>query len=340
LSTLKLSALRGKRVVFRDRGLVEIEDFNVAEPGPKQILIESVYTLISPGTETAFLMALPNTPGKFPMYPGYSNAGVVYAKGSEVSAFNIGDRVVSRQPHASHVIAEEREAEKIPGNVSLEEASFSTLATIAMQGVRKAGIELGESVLVLGQGLVGNMALQLSRLSGGIPAIGVDMYDYRLDVAKKCGADEVINPTKVDLKDAVMKITDGKGADIVIEATGNPNIIPLALDLARPRGRVTLLGSPRGTSTVNFYSLVHVKGLIVIGAHNSVRPIYESSCRFWTYKDEIRLVLNLIGKKLLKVQDLITERLRFENTAEAYNKLINAKENTLGIILKWRENKD
>jgi NADPH:quinone reductase-like Zn-dependent oxidoreductase len=142
--------LRGKRVVFRDRGLVEIEDFNVAEPGPKQLLIESVCTLISPGTETAFLMALPNTPGRFPTYPGYSNAGVVYAKGDEVSAFNVGDRVVSRKPHASHVIAEEREAEKMPENISFEEASFSTLATIAMQGVRKAGIELGESVLVLG----------------------------------------------------------------------------------------------------------------------------------------------------------------------------------------------
>jgi 2-desacetyl-2-hydroxyethyl bacteriochlorophyllide A dehydrogenase len=340
LSTSKLSALRGKRVVFRDRGLVEIEDFNVVEPGSKQLLIESVCTLISPGTETAFLMALPNTPGKFPMYPGYSNAGVVYAKGGEVSAFNVGDRVVSRKPHASHVIAEEGEAEKIPENVSLEEASFSTLATIAMQGVRKAGIELGESVLVLGQGLVGNLALQLSKLSGGMPVIGVDMYDYRLDVAKKCGADEALNPTKVDLKDAVMKITERKGADVVIEATGNPNVISLALDLARPRGRVILLGSPRGISTVNFYSLVHVKGVIVIGAHNNVRPIYESSRRFWTYRDEVRLVLNLLGKKLLKVKDLVTERLRFEEAAEAYNKLINAKENILGIILKWKENED
>ena len=337
MSAPQLYILRGKRVVFRDRGLVEIEDFNVAEPGPKQLLIESVCTLISPGTETAFLMALPNTPGRFPTYPGYSNAGVVYAKGDEVSAFNVGDRVVSRKPHASHVIAEEREAEKMPENISFEEASFSTLATIAMQGVRKAGIELGESVLVLGQGLVGNLALQLSKLSGGMPVIGVDMYDYRLDVAKKCGADEVLNPTKVDLKDAVMKITEGKGADVVIEATGNPDVIPLALELARQRGRVILLGSPRGISTVNFYSLVHVKGVTVIGAHNNVRPIYDSSRRFWTYKDEVRLVLNLLGRKLLKVQDLITDRLRFEDAAEAYNKLINAKEKTLGIILKWKE---
>jgi threonine dehydrogenase-like Zn-dependent dehydrogenase len=76
----------------------------------------------------------------------------------------------------------------------------------------------------------------------------------------------------------------------------------------------------------------------VIGAHDSVRPIYESSRRFWTYKDEVKLILNLLGRKLLKVQDLITDRLRFEEAAEAYNKLINAKEKTLGIILKWKEN--
>lgn len=89
---------------------------------------------------------------------------------------------------------------------------------------------------------------------------------------------------------------------------------------------------------MNFYSLVHRKGIIVIGAHDSVRPIYESSRRFWTYKDEVKLILNLLGRKLLKVQDLITDRLRFEEAAEAYNKLINAKEKTLGIILKWKEN--
>lgn len=336
LSVLNPSTLKGKRVVFKDKGLVEIEDFVPKKPDLNQVLIESISTLISPGTETAFLMALPNTPAKFPIYPGYSNAGIVCAKGEAVTSLNIGDRVVSHKPHASHVLAEEREVEKIPENLSFDEASFFALASIAMQGVRKADIELGESVLVLGQGLVGNLALQLAKLSGGIPVIGVDFYDYRLDVAKKCGADEVINPSKVDLKDAVAKATDGRGPDVVIEATGSPEAIPLALDLARTRGRVILLGSTRGVSTVNFYSLVHRKGVIIIGAHDSIRPAYESSRRFWTRKDDAKLSLKLISRGLLKVRDLITMKVRFEEAASAYRKLIDSKESTLGIILDWR----
>lgn len=332
-----MSMLKGKRIVFKDIGLVEVEDFIPDKPGPKQVLIESVSTLISPGTETAFLMALPNTPAKFPMYPGYSNAGIVCAKSEAVSSFNVGDRVVSQKPHASHVLAEEKEIEKIPSNLSFDEASFFALASIAMQGIRKADIEIGESVLVLGQGLVGNLALQLSKLSGGIPVIGVDVYDYRLDVAKKCGADETLNPSKVDLKDAVMKITEGKGVDVVIEATGNPDAIPLALELVGTRGRVILLGSPRGVSTVNFYSLVHRKGAMIIGAHNNVRPYYESSRRFWTQRDDVKLSLKLLSRGLLKVRDLITEKVRFEEAANAYRKLIESRESTLGIILEWKK---
>lgn len=330
-------ALRGRRVVFRGRGLVDVEDFEIPEPGPGQVLVETVCSLISPGTETAFLQALPNTPGRFPMYPGYSNAGVVIAKGGGVSAVEVGDRVVSWKPHASHVVAGEGEVYRIPEGVPFEEASFFALATIAMQGVRKADIELGESVLVLGLGLVGNLALQLSKLSGGLPVVGVDLYDFRLEVARRCGADETLNPAKVDLKSAVLEATDGKGADVVIEATGSPDAIPLAFELAKPRGRVVLLGSTRGVTTVNFYSLVHRKGLVVIGAHDSARPTHESSRRFWTRKDEVKLFFKLVEKKLLNVRDLITDVMSPDRAPEAYDNLINAKERTLGVILRWKD---
>ena len=331
-----LNSIVGKRIVFKKPGQVAIEEFSLRKPKAGEVTIETVCTLISPGTETAFLLALPNTSKKFPMYPGYSNAGVIAFTGSKSSRLMVGDRVVSRGSHASHVTVDEMNVLRIPEGLSFEEASFFALGSISLQAVRKAHIEIGESVVVLGQGLVGNLALQLARLSGGMPLIGVDMFDYRLKISKSCGADYALNPNKVDLNKEIMGITDGKGADVVIEATGNPKAISTALKLAGRCGRVILLGSTRGTSEVNFYSEVHRKGVIIIGAHESIRPRYESTYGWWTQRDDSLLVLNLLSKGLLKVKELITAKMSYEEAAKAYDRLINSKEDTLGIILQWR----
>ena len=331
-----LNEIVGKRIVFKEAGRVAVENFTLSKPRSGEVTVETVCTLISPGTETAFLLALPNTSKRFPMYPGYSNAGVVAFTGSESSTVAVGNRVVSRAPHASHVTVDETDILKIPENLSFEEASFFALGSISLQAVRKAHIEIGESVVVLGQGLVGNLALQFARLSGGMPLIAVDMFDYRLKISKTCGADFVLNPNRMDLVEEVVDATDGRGADVVIEATGNPKAIPTALKLAGRCGRVILLGSTRGTSEVNFYSEVHKKGVVIIGAHESIRPRYESSHGFWTQKDDSLLVLKLLSKGILKVKELITAKMSYEEAAKAYDRLINSKEDTLGIILEWR----
>ncbi|MCD6325772.1 hypothetical protein J7L97_05740, partial [Candidatus Bathyarchaeota archaeon] len=92
----------------------------------------------------------------------------------------------------------------------------------------------------------------------------------------------------------------------------------------------------RGTSEVNFYSEVHKKGVVIIGAHESIRPRYESSHGWWTQRDDSILVLKLLSKSMLKVKELITAKMSYEEAAKAYDRLINSKEDTLGIILEWR----
>lgn len=327
--------LKGKRIVWPERGKVLVEDFKIEQPKAKEVLIKTRSTLISSGTEGASLGALPNTSGKFPQYPGYSNAGEVIAIGDEISEIEVGDRVVSRTPHASYVLASENGISKVPPGLSFNEATFLSLSSIALQGVRKARIELGESVVVLGQGLVGQLALQLAKLSGAIPLIAVDLYDSRLDISSKGGADYTLNPRKVNLEKEVREITQEKGAKVVIEATGSPEAISLGLELITGLGRVVLLGSTRGESKVNFYSLVHRKGIMVIGAHEYARPKYESSPTWWTQRDDSKVVLNLLSKNLLKVKDLISLKLDFQKASEAYRRIIECKKSVLGVILNW-----
>ena len=326
--------VRGKRVVFTRPNRVEIEEYQVSEPNKDEVLIKTVSTLISSGTETAYLLALPNTPRKFPIYPGYSNSGIVIAKGENVEDVEVGDKVVAPANHASHVIVNKRYVYKMPTGLSHDEATFFNVIAIALQGVRKAQIEIGDSVVVLGLGLIGQLALALAKLNGALPLIGIDLYEYRLKVAEKLGADYIINASKEDIEKKVYGITNG-GAEVVIEATGNPKAIPLAFKLARKFGRVILLGSTRGETTVNFYSDVHKKGLTIIGAHNSIRPRYESHHFWWTAEDDIKLALRLISLKRIDVKSLISLKLPYHKAAEAYDKLINAKNEVIAILLDW-----
>lgn len=240
--------------------------------------------------------------------------------------------------HASHILVEEENVLKIPNNLSFDEAVFYGLGYMALQGVRKADIELGDSVVILGQGLIGQMALQFAKLSGGIPTIAVDLLDNRLGIALKNGADYAFNPSKIDVENAVSDITN-VGASVVIEATGSPKAIAIALKLACRRGRVVLLGSTRGESTVNFYQDVHRKGVVIVGAHNDIRPRHESVHGYWTTKDDVAVILMLLSKGLLKVRDLISLKLSFKEAFNAYKTIIERKEDILGVILDWKNTK-
>jgi len=327
--------MKGKRVVFAEKGLVKLEEFQLKELEPDQALIKSASTLISSGTEGAFLLAMPNTSQSFPQYPGYSNAGVVESVGSDVKGVCDGDRAVSWTNHASHVIEDAGRICAIPDGLSFDEAAFFALASIALNGVRKAGIELGESVAILGQGLVGQLALQLSKLSGAVPLIAIDMLNARLDASEKSGADLTINAEGKDLKGEVGRATEGDGVNVVIEATGNPDAIPLACKLASPYGRVILLGSTRGETRINFYSEVHKKAVTVLGAHASMRPARESHHGNWTDMDDAKLALKLMERGELKVKHLITDKLPYYKAPEAYGRAID--KSALGIILDWHQ---
>lgn len=327
--------MKGFRVVFKDRGVVSVEDFEVEELQPGQVLVRTLYTLISPGTETAFLLGLPNTPRVFPQYPGYSNVGLVEATSGNAKGFKLGDLVASPSKHSSLVVQSVDNIFRIPREVPPKEAVFFYISAIALQAVRKSGLEIGETAVVLGLGLVGQLTAQLLRIGGAIPIIGVDLYDYRLKTARELAVDYTVNPSKTSLVGEVNRITEGRGVHLVIEATGNPEAVNLAFKLAGRRGRVILLGSTRGLSTVNFYTEIHRKGLTVIGAHNSIRPRFESSRGYWTIRDDVETVFKLLACKRLRVDKLATSTLDFRQASEAYRRLIEEKHRFISVILDW-----
>lgn len=331
--------MKAQQVVWPDRAKVDVETFTLPPVGDDEVLVATECTLISPGTERAFLLGLPNAQGSYPTRPGYSNIGRVVEVGKAVTDWKVGDRVASTQGHTSHFVVSPSRLLKIAfADVPAEEAVFFNLGAIALQGVRKAQIELGEATLVLGQGLIGLLAMQLSKLSGALPLIATDLTDSRLEVSKKVGADYTFNPEDADFSEQLNDATEGNGPAAVIEATGHPDAISTALDVAGWGARVVLLASTRGeTPSVNFYRDVHKKGLILYGAHNSIRPRQDSSPNFWTLEEDSLLLLSLIAHKRFNVPPLVSHRVRGEDAAKAYQLLMEWHPGLLGVVLQWND---
>lgn len=327
--------MKGQRVVIKQASHVELEAFDVPEPQPGQVLLRALTTLVSPGTERAFFLNMENTNASYPLYPGYSYVGEVIAVGDHVDGIQVGGRVVCPAQHSSHVAIDVSVCHLVPDNVSNEDASFFNLLAIAMQGVRKAQIELGESVVVLGAGLIGIFAMRLAQLSGGLPIIGIDLDPKRLELAGHIGADEVLLSDKNVVKN-LSNLLGQDGANVVIELTGVPKVVVTAFQLAAIKGRVILVGSTRGnTDNVNFYRDVHRKGLHVIGSHEITRPLYENSPGYWTQKHEHQICLDLLARKRVKTQALITHRFAWQDFPKAYEHLTNFDKDALGMVIQW-----
>lgn len=353
--------MEARQLVFSARGEVSFAACNVSAPAADQILIETLYTAISPGTERAFLLAEPNTITQrsgFPFTPGYSNVGRVLEVGSAVRTFKRGDIVATRQTHVSHFLLPETVGAQEPPEhyrgqfrspimpsepatglhyiwplpASIDEATLKACAPFAIVGVgvtgaRYARIDLGESVLVIGLGPVGLYAALSAKLAGGFPVLGLDVLASRRALGEQLGIDRVYAaPDAIDDAPAV-----------VIEATGNPDAVNVAFRLCRRNGRVVLLGSTRGvTPQVDFYTDVHRKGLTVIGAHVLTRPMLDASDGRWNAWDENALVLRLIVGGRIDTRPLIAHEFRIDDAPAAYD-LIQTAPDTLGALLDWRK---
>ncbi len=323
--------VRAERILWLRTEVADLVSFRLLEPGPGEVLVHSHASVISPGTERAFLLGLPNTKASFPTVPGYSCASVVQAVGRGVVGLQKGDRVAGVTNHASHALVAPELLVRIPAEVSDEHAAFVELGVIALQGVRRARIQPGDRVVVLGLGLVGQLALQLARWAGAAPLVAVARSRTFQDVARAGGADRV-----VDLE-SNPRAAEEFGADVVLEATGSGQGILTALRCARPGGRISLMGSSRGiTGGVDFDRHVRGRDLEVIGAHISSLASSESALGRWTRHDEAELFLDLIASRQVDPGLLITCRASPEDANRVYDDLVTQRSPSLATVFDWK----
>ncbi len=321
--------MTARQVFFVARGRAELQSIALSAPVDDQVLIESCYSVVSPGTEMAVFRGLPNTNVSFPHSPGYSLCGRVLGCGAAVGSVREGGLVVTAAPHASHVLRPASSCFPVAESVDPLEAAAYRLAVIAMQGVRRGQVQLGESVLVIGLGVIGQLAGQIAHLAGATTVAGIDPLAPRRELALQMGFDQAVEHAQA---------VDQEGRwDTVIEATGAPAPINDALHLARRLGRVVLLGSSRGeTSSVNFYRDVHRKGLTLLGAHEVARPKYEDAPTIRTTESDSRIVLQLLAQNRLKLRPLISRVVPHEQAPLTYQSIAANGASVMTVALDWR----
>lgn len=323
---------QGKRVLVTPKGEVKIDSFPIREPGPNEVLIETVSTLISAGTE----LGMQETASQN-FFPGYSNAGKIIALGEDVKELSLGESVLSLGKHATYVTVSSKpeSVAPVPEDVSFDHATFGVLGSVSMHGIRKAKIELGEFVAISGMGLVGQLALQLASEMGCEALIATDFYDFRLKIAEKLGATHTFNPKTSDVQVEVNRLTDGRGLDLIIEASGYPEALIKAFDLARIGGRIMALGSIWHRKVEVDFMDFHEKELTLIGCHQPKCPTSETVYFPWTQQYNRRQILRMIADSRLNVEKLITHKMHYTEITEAYRLLRHEKDRSLGIVLDW-----
>jgi predicted dehydrogenase/threonine dehydrogenase-like Zn-dependent dehydrogenase len=343
---------------------------------PYHVLVRPHYSLISAGTETAsihpdLLKIVAENPShirqvldvasrqgpistfrevqaRFSAYAvlGYAGAGVVVDRHPTVTDLAIGDRVAyggEGTGHAETVLAGRQLAARVPEGLGLDEAAFATLGAIAMNAVRQAEIQLGDTVAVVGLGLVGQLVAQLVRQQGGA-VIGIDLRQDRVDLARQLGADRGISGEAAP--DEIRAITNGRGADCVIVAAAAKSDGParLALDLCRDRGRIVVVGAIE----MNFpWLAMYLKEVRVLMARAYGPGSYDRSYEVegrdyplpyvrWTENRNMEEFLRLVSIGRIQVQPLVTHTFDLDEAPQAYGVILGGGAG-LAVLLRYPE---
>ena len=279
-----------------------------------------------------------------PLPLGYCNVGIVEAVGNGVSEFKVGDRVASNGPHAEFVSVPKNLVALVPEGVSDQEASFTVIGSIGLQGIRLCNPTIGETIVVTGMGLIGLMTAQLLR-ANGCKVIGIDFDQSKLDMAKQWGI-ETINPGKGDdpVK-SVLELTGNIGADgvIITASTKTNDVIAQAAQMSRKRGRIILVGViGLDISRADFYEKELTFKVSCSYGPGRYDDNYESKGQDyplafvrWTEQRNFQTILNAIQASDIDVKPLITEVIDLDDYLKIYGEIGNSK--SIASILSYKD---
>ncbi len=362
-------------------GNVRAFDLPAPRCGRGQVLVRTSHSVISSGTELSRLIAAKSSLfGKAMQRPaefkkvltaikrkgfattyakvtnrleqynkiGYSSSGVVVATGPDVRHVKVGDPVALAGSgfavHAEYTVVPANLCVKAPEGVALQDAAFATIGSIALQGVRQVAPSLGDTVAVIGLGLLGQLAVQILK-ANGVKVVGIDLVEEKLAYARQLGCEHVINAGDPGLEELVRGLSSGYGADAVLitASTKSTDPINLAGRLARKRGKVVIVGDiGHNFERGNYYE--KELSILMSCSYGAGRydPRYEiegidypQAYVPWTIARNMGAFLWLLSQNRVSVQPLVTQVFRIEDAPAAYEKLLENRPDTFSIVFEY-----
>lgn len=326
-----------KSVVFSGIRQVDFQKTEIElSPSKTGILFAPSYSCVSAGTELAKLTGLQKV--DFPLCLGNRAVGRVVEVGESHTLVKKGDLILAHAAHTS-VAAYDGFCGKLPEEADRPEAALLGMGLVALTGAQQVAAQVGDTAVVTGAGLVGNLTAQLLKLSG-VRVIIVDQVPERLAVAKACGIPHCVSGTAEEITRQVLALTDGVGAEFGLECTGVPAVVRgLPAMLAR-RGHMVMVGSPRGesgdmTAFLNSFHLWQPHGdLTLSGAHEWKIPPYPVPFVKHSMARNLSILCRLMIEEKLLLTPL-TQVFAPSHAADAYKKLEAEKNTTLGVVFDW-----
>ena len=310
-------------------GNIQLEEVPMPEINPRQIRVETDTTLISRGSE--LFRRYIREDAVPPSIMGYSLTGIVDAVGAEVAGYQVGERVMVVAPHAQYVVAEPTATDgrivSLFDDVSFEAGTFLPLATSAVAWSDSSGVKAGDTVVVLGQGLVGSLMMQVLRGYNPERIITVDALPLRCELSTQLGADVSINADEIDPVEEVRRLTDGKGADLVIDCVGGyagVKSFEQAQDMTRQFGTIQLIAlyqqAPLPLHSSKMMSKRLVAGIL------TDEPRSQIAAR----------ALEKIQNGEIRASAMTTHRFHYTEAKAAFDLLWNTPGDALGVLIKWQ----
>ena len=333
------SGTEGKTVTDARKGYI-------AKARSRQKEVKMVLEMVkSQGLKATYDMVMNKLEAPSPL--GYSSAGEVIAVAEDIHDLRSGDMVACGGKGAYHadIVAVNRNlCVKLPGGLDLKLAAFTTVGSIALQGIRQADVQTGGNCVVIGLGLVGQLTIQLLNASG-VKSIGIDINEQQVKTALDCEASHAWSRSQEGLEQMVLGATNGYGSDAVIITAGTSSLDPVELAgvLCRKKGKVVIVGAvPTGFTRANYYKKELDLRMSSSYGPGRYDPDYEEKGRDypvgyvrWTENRNMQAFIDLLAAGRLKIENLISHIYDLEDAPEAYELILGRKEPSLGILIRY-----
>tara|TARA_E500000178_G_scaffold355940_1_gene430700 strand:+ start:4326 stop:5369 length:1044 start_codon:yes stop_codon:yes gene_type:complete len=347
-----MNQISSKYICFTKPLSVTVREELVEKPLSGELLCKARKSLISIGTELHCLKGKFQEGTnwfdwvKYPFRPGYSMVSEIIDKGSDTNGFEIGDFIATYDFHQQYfkINLNQTKRNDIPTGLGvykmdvglpIEFGTFRSLACTAQNAFRRSNYQLGESVAVVGLGLLGQLLLQYCSIAGASPIVAIDPSEKRTSIAAKANHVFCISKKIESSVQQAIESNDGNGFDIVFDATGSAECLSPSTELLRRFGRLVLIGD---TPTPQLQSLgpkIVYNSLSISGIHGYAVPEYSNEFTPWNIQKMSDLFYKYVLNKKMFLNDLITSSISVDESAQKYLDLVYNRTDDVGVIVDW-----